>query len=393
MQQSELAINGGAPICKEKIPLHIPYIGEDEAKAASDVINSGWISGDGTKCREFEDALAKYLKVKYAFFTNSCTAGLHLSLMVADIYSGEVILPAYTFTSTALAALLNNAKSVLADVDTQFGNLIPPALSKAVSLGSRAVIPVHYAGIPCNMDEIKKIAEENNLLVIEDAAQALGSEYNGKKAGNLADLGCFSFHSTKNITCGEGGAVVTNNKDFADKIRIMRDKGTDKYHKDFQIRDGKKRGYYDYVSVGGSYVQSDILAAVALEQFRKIDKIHQMRTKIADQLTKGLGEAKVSLPQVPDNVKSNWHLYLIQVPQEKRDWFIDALNAEGIGANHHYFPLNRTTLYKQFGYKEGDFPGAEKFADSIVRLPIYPQLTKQEQDNIIRAVIKVSKYL
>jgi perosamine synthetase len=390
---SSLALQGGEPVRESKIPLHIPYIGEEEARAAADIIRSGWISGDGKKCREFEAALAKYLKVKYAFFTNSCTAGLHLGLMAANIYSGEVISPAYTFTSTALVALLNQARSVLADVGVQYGNLTPQALSHAISLGSKAVIPVHYAGIPCDMDEINKIAKEHGLFVMEDAAQALGSEYKGKKAGNLADVGCFSFHSTKNITCGEGGAIVTNNSEIAEKIMIMRDKGTDKFRKDFQIREGKKEGYYDYVSVGNSYVQSDILAGVALEQFRKIDKIHNMRAKIANQFTKGLQEANIKLPNVPANVKPNWHLYLIQVPREKRDWFVRALHAEGVGANRHYFPLNRTTLYQKHGYKDGDFPGSEAFSDSLVRLPIYPNLSKDEIDDIIKAVAKVSKFL
>ena len=209
-----------------KIPLNIPYFGEEEIKAAADSVRSTWVCGDGPKCREFEAELAKYLKVKYAFIVTSGTAALDLAVKTAGI-KGDIIIPTFTFTATALAAVLNNCKPVLVDAQLDTINIDPKLIK--ITDNTKAIIPVDYAGHPCDVDEINQIARENNLITIQDSAQSIGSEYKNKKIGSLMDLTCFSFHPTKNITCGEGGAITTNNDEYADKIRIIREKGTDKH--------------------------------------------------------------------------------------------------------------------------------------------------------------------
>jgi len=321
-----------------KIPLNMPFFGEEEAKAAADAVSSTWVCGDGPKGREFETELAKYLKVKHAFIVTSGTAALDLAVKTAGI-KGEIIVPNYTYTSTALAATLNNCKPVLVDVQLDTINIDPKLIK--VNENTKAIIPVDYAGHPCDVDEIKSIARENNLIAIQDSAQSIGSEYKDKKIGSLMDLTCFSFHPTKNITCGEGGAVTTNNDEFAEKIRIIREKGTDKQK---YIGTGKK-GFQEAISIGNSYVQSDILSAIALVQLKKLDKINELRKKHAEYLNRNLQEL-VEIPKVRDYVKTNWSLYCVRVPKEKKDSFISSLNEAGVGANVHYCPLHLNKYYR-----------------------------------------------
>jgi len=365
-----------------KIPLNIPYFGEEEAKAAADVVRSTWVAGDGPKCREFEAEFAKYFKVKHVFIVTSGTAALDLAVKAAGI-KGEIIVPNYTFTATALAATLNNCRPVLTDVQIDTINIDPKLIK--INNNTKAIIPVDYAGHPCDADEINGIAKENNLVTIQDSAQSIGSEYKDRKIGSLMDMTCFSFHPTKNITCGEGGAVTTNNDEYADKIRIIREKGTDK-HK--YIGTGKK-GYQEAISIGNSYVQSDILAAVVLEQLKKLDKINEMRRKNSEYLNKNL-KGLVEIPKIRSYVKTNWSLYCVRVPKEKRDFFINSLNEKGVGANVHYSPLHLNKYYRELlNHNPEEFPVSNKIFETLVRLPMYPQLTKEELDYIIETIKSV----
>lgn len=392
-KKMKLAIEGGKPVRENKLPLNLPYLGEEELNAIKQAIDSTWISGDGPFTRKFEEDLAKYLKVKHAFFVNSCTSAMHLALMTNNINSGNIAVPDFTFTSTALVGILEGVRPKLIEVDYKNGNMNPESLKKLIDKDTKAIFPVHYAGHPCDMDEINEIAKDNNSIVIEDAAHAIGSEYKGKKAGNLGDIGCFSFHSIKNITCGEGGALVTNDDKIAEHALVMREKGTNK--RKF-IKEGfkLKTGYYDYISKGHSFVQSDILAAVIYEQLKKLDQINDLREKHAKYLLSKLKHLnKISLPIVKDYVKTNWFIFGIKFPEEKCNWVVEALDKEGIHANIHYTPLNMTTLYKKYGYKEGDFPMAEKFYRTFIRVPMYPQLNKEDLDDIIEAIKKISEYL
>jgi len=390
MDKAELAINGGEPVRKDKIFIVEPYIGEEEANAASECIKSTWISSNGPKGKELEKKLADYLGVKHVILVNNCTSALHLALMVCGIKDGEVIVPDYTFNSTGLTPTLMGCRPKLSEVEFDTANIDVNKIKENITSETKAIIPVHYTGHPCDMDIINKIAEENNLIVIEDAAQAIGSEYKGKKAGTLSKVGCFSFHSVKNITCSEGGAVVTNDDEIAKKAKIMRDKGTNKD----EFNQKNSVGFYEYISTGHNFMLSDILAAILLEQFKKLDKINDMRVKNAEYLSKGLaGLDKIKLPVVKPYAKTNWHLYTIRVPEGKVDFFIKAMNAEGINANIHYPPLHLNKFYQQYGYKKGDFPVCEKVFNTLVRLPLYPQLTQEQLDDIIKAVKKVHEFL
>ena len=333
--------------------------------------------------------MCKYLGVNHTILVNNCTSALHLALMILGIKSGNVLVPDYTFTSTGLAPILVNASPKLVDVEYDTANIEVNQIERSIDSNTKCIIPVHYAGHPCEMDSINRIANENEIFVVEDAAQALGSEYKGRKAGTLSDIGCFSFHAVKNITCGEGGAIVTNDDKLAEKAVIMRDKGTNKAA--FNIH--QNTGFYDYVSEGHNFMLSEILAAVALEQFKKIDKITELRRKNADYMVKELkklNNPKIILPTVKNYANTNWHLFPIKFKGDV-NWFSKAMNAEGITANIHYVPLHLTTLYKKYGYKEGDFPNAERVFNSMVRLPMHPGLTKEDMDNIVKAVEKVAR--
>lgn len=386
----KLAVNGGKPIRAKKIPMVEPYFGEEEINAASECIRTTWISSNGPKGKEAEKRIAKFLGVKHVVLVNNCTSALHLALMTLGINSGEVIVPDYTFTSTGLAPALCNCKPVLNEVEFETANIDTDRIKENITKKTKAIIPVHYAGHPADMDPINEIAAKNNLTVIEDAAQALGSEYKGKKAGTLSKIACFSFHTVKNVTCSEGGALVTDDDEIAKKAVIMRDKGTNK--NEFNMKNST--GFYEYISIGHNFMLSDILAAILVEQLKKMEKINDMRRKNAEYLNKNLLDfKKIKIPTIKPYAKTNWHLYPIRVPEGKVDFFVKAMNAEGIQANIHYPPLHLNRFYQQYGYKRGDFPVCERVFNALVRLPLYPHMTKEDLNDVVAAVNKVHEYL
>lgn len=385
----KLAIYGGNPVRETKIENTKPFFDESEVEAAVKSIKSGNVAGDGPFTRELEEAFAKYLGIDYVLFVNSATAALHMAMLVGDIKNKQVICPDYTFTSTALCSLLNNAIPLLVDVNYEDCNISLEAIKRNISANVKSIIPVHYAGMPCDMDSIKAIAEENSLFLVEDAAQAIGSLYKEKKVGTLADIGCFSLHATKNLSCGEGGFFVTNDPKLAEKGYTIRDKGTTKF---LFLR--KKIEYYTAVSIGSSFVQSDILAAIALEQLKKIDKITHMRYKIAEFYTKKLKElTKIILPSTKRYAKANWSLYTIKVPEKDHKFFIEALNAEGISVSIHYIPLHMNPLYKNCYNKDETFYNSKKIYGTLIKIPIFPSMTKEDMENVVIAIKKVYSYL
>jgi len=386
----KLALFGGEPVRTNKLPLNLPYFDGSEAKAAADAITSTFVSGDGPKGQELEERFCKYLGVKHAFFVNSCTAALELGLMVSNINSGSLISPDYTFTSTALIAPLNNLKLKLSDINLNDCNLSVNNLREVIDKGTKIIVPVHYAGVSCDMDEINKLARDNGSIVMEDAAHAIGAKYKGKMLGTISDMGCFSFHGTKNLVCGEGGLLVTNDDNVADKCYVMRDKGTNKY---LHLRN-KAKGYYQFVDVGRSFVQSDILAAVALEQLKKIDFMNNLRRKHANYLITHLSKfPQLVLPSIVQNKESNWHLFWLRVKPSLRDFYLKALNAEGISANIHYIPLHLNPVYQNYGYDGGPFTNSKLIYDSLIRIPLYPGLNEKDLNDIIVAFDKINNYL
>ncbi len=387
LNDKNLAINGGFPVTKDPILIHKPYLDEKDFQIVNETIRSTFISGNGPKCMEFEKKLAKYLGVKHVLFTNSCTTALDLAFKVKEFPAGsKVIVPNFTYTSTALGPLLNNLKIQLVDVDPENGNIDVEKIESALNNKTVAIIPVDYAGNPADMDAVNNIAKKHNLYVVHDAAQSIGSLYKGKKTGTLADVSTFSFHGTKNLTTGEGGALVTNNNSIAERVKFMREKGTNK--QSFLI-DNKSKGFYEYVDIGSSFVQSNLLGALGIAQLEKIDWLNKEREKIALFYIENLKDlSNIKFLKITKGAKINWHLFGIIVPHEHKYWIMDAIRAEGIMVNVHYTPLHRNKFYAHLGTDE-DFPNSMKFFSRLLRLPIYPSLTNEEREKVVESVRKV----
>jgi perosamine synthetase len=382
-----LAINGGSPVTREPVLIHKPCLEEDDFTAVDRAMRSTFVSGDGPDCREFEKMLSEYLGAKHVLFVNSATAALEMAFRVKDFEPGsEVIVPDFTYTSTALGALYNNLKVVLADVYPDNGSIDVSKIEKHITSRTVAIAPVDYAGIPADMDGINDIARRHNLYVVHDTAQSIGSVYKGKKTGTLADVSTFSFHGTKNLTTGEGGAVVTDDDDIAAKVRIQREKGTDKY---VFISNGITRGFYEYVDIGNSYVQSNILGAMGVSQLKKVDRMNSRRREIAQfYIDKLDGIPGIDFLRITEGAEPNWHIFGILVPAENKYWIMDAVRAEGIMANVHYSSLHRNRFYSHLA-TDDEMRGSVEFFDRLLRLPLYPSLTDDEQSCVVKAVRKV----
>lgn len=382
-----LAINGGAPVTGQPVLIHKPYLDEDDFAAVDRAVRSTFVSGDGPECRRFEEMLAEYLGVKHVLFVNSATSALELAFRVKDFHPGsEVIVPDFTYTSTALGAVYNNLKIVLADVYSDNGSIDVSKLEQYITARTVAIAPVDYAGIPADMDAINAIALKHGLYVVHDTAQSLGSLYKGRRTGTLADVSTFSFHGTKNLTTGEGGAVVTDDDAIAARIRVLREKGTDKHT---FITENRTRGFYEYVDTGNSYVQSNILGALGTSQMKKIDMMNVLRRSIAEYYLENFSNIEeIEFIRITEGAETNWHIFGILVPPEERYWVMDALRDEGVMANVHYSPLHMNRFYKELA-TDDEMPGSMKFFSRFLRLPIYPSLSQEERDTVVRVVKKV----
>jgi len=382
-----LAINGGTPVTGQPVLIHKPYLDEDDFAAVDRAVRSTFVSGDGPECRRFEEMLAEYLGVKHVLFVNSATSALELAFRVKDFHPGsEVIVPDFTYTSTALGAVYNNLKIVLADVYSDNGSIDVSKLEQYITARTVAIAPVDYAGIPADMDAINAIALKHGLYVVHDTAQSLGSLYKGHRTGTLADVSTFSFHGTKNLTTGEGGAVVTDDDAIAARIRILREKGTDKHT---FITENRTRGFYEYVDTGNSYVQSNILGALGTSQMKKIDMMNVLRRSIAEYYLENFSNIEeIEFIRITEGAETNWHIFGILVPPEERYWVMDALRDEGVMANVHYSPLHMNRFYKELA-TDDEMPGSMKFFSRFLRLPIYPSLSQEERDTVVRVVKKV----
>lgn len=384
---SDLAINGGSPVTGEPVLIHKPCLEEDDFAAVDRAVRSTFVSGDGPDCREFEKMLSEYLGAKHVLYVNSATAALELAFRVKEFKPGsEVIVPDFTYTSTALGALYNNLKVVLTDVYSDNGSIDVSKVEKLITPRTVAIAPVDYAGIPADMDAVNDIARRHNLYVVHDTAQSIGSVYMGKKTGTLADISTFSFHGTKNLTTGEGGAVVTDNDKMAARIKVLREKGTDKHS---FLTENRTRGFYEYIDTGNSYVQSNILGALGVSQLRKIDRMNSKRREIAQfYIDKLDGIPGIDFLRITEGSETNWHIFGILVPAGDKYWIMDALQAEGIMANIHYSPLHRNRLYQHLAVDD-EMPGSMDFFNRLLRLPLYSSLTHEEAEKVVAAVIKV----
>ena len=361
------------------IPVFRPSITQEEIDAVTEVLKSGWI-GLGPKTEEFEKEFAKFIGTKYAIGLNSATAGLHLAVKVLDISSGEIIVPAITFVTTAFAASYNNATPVFADVYEDTLNIDVDDIRRKITDKTKAIIPVHFGGHPADMDEINEIAKEHKLKVIEDAAHACGATYRGRNAGTLGDMAVFSFHAVKNIGTGDGGAITTNDEAAYERLKKLRWCGINK--STFE-RSGKSYSwYYEVDEIGWKFHMNDIIAALASVQLKRLEETNRRRREIAKMYKDGLsGLGWLELPVERNYVKSSFHNFVIKV--EKRDEFMEFLGKKGVSTGVHYMPLYMHPVFK--GMKS-DAPVADKVWKRLVTLPLYPDMTNKDVKMAIDAI-------
>ncbi|MDP3065754.1 MAG: DegT/DnrJ/EryC1/StrS family aminotransferase [Methanobacteriaceae archaeon] len=352
------------------IPIAKPLIGEKEIEEVVNVLKSGIIA-QGPRVAEFEEKFAEYVGVKYAVAVSSGTTALHLAVHAAGVGEGdEVITTPFSFAATGNCILYVGARPVFVDIDPKTYNLDPAKIKSAITDKTRAILPVHLYGQPAAMDEIIRIADENGLVVIEDAAQAHGALYNGKMVGSWGEMGCFSFYPTKNMTTSEGGLVTTNNKKMADKIRILRAHGEEER--------------YSHVILGYNFRMTDISAAIGLVQLERLDDFNDRRIENAEYLTEQIKEIDgIEGPYVSEGVKHVFHQYTIRVSDGKRDEFMKFLNENGIGTGIHYpLPIYKQKLYQDLGYT-ASCTESEKAAKEVLSIPVHPGLSVEDVEKLV----------
>jgi len=389
------AIEGGQPVRQKPLRFGVPFVEQEVIDGVVEVLRSGWLS-TGPKSDELEKRVGAYVGAKNALALNSCTAGMELSLRVAGIAEGdEVITTAMTFAATSNVVVHCGATPVFADINGSTMNIDPSSIEQKITPKTKAIMPVHFAGQPCEMDEILDIARRHNLFVIEDAAHALGAEYKGRKIGSIGNATAFSFHVHKNITTAEGGMVTTDNDEWARNIKIMRLHGMSK---DAWGRVSESRMHYDIVTPGYKYNLSDVQAVMALPQLSRIEdylKIRQGYAKIYNEAFRQLPQ--ITIPGRIDSIRHAENMYIIMLNLEtlkiNRDRFVQCLREENIFTSVHYRALHLQPYYREkFGYKEGDCPIAENVANRVLTLPFSPLLTEDDLHDVITAVTKIAAY-
>ncbi len=392
---AKLAIEGGSPVRPKEnfLVFGAPLIEEPEIEEVASCMRSRWI-GTGPRVHRFEEDFRLYKGSKHAVALSSCTAALHLSMHAAGIGAGdEVITTPMTFCSTVNAIIHCGAHPVLADCDRQTMNISPKEIEQKITAKTKAILPVHFTGRCCDMDAIMDIARRNNLLVVEDCAHAIESEYHAKKAGRFGVMGCFSFYATKNVVTGEGGMVITDDDYFADKIKVLALHGLSKDAWKRFSDEGYK--HYQVVYAGYKYNMMDIQAAMGIHQLRRVDRYWERRRQVWDQYNEAFRDLPCYTPAESEpDTRHAYHLYtpLIDIDKigKSRDWVLNALTAEGIGVGVHYLPVHvHPFSRKTFGWKEGDFPNAEWIGERTVSLPLSAALNEKDIDDVIAAFHKV----
>jgi perosamine synthetase len=367
----------------ENIPLFKPSYGPEELEALRQPFESGWI-GLGPKTREFEEAFAKHVNASYAIGTNSATSALHLGMSLFDLKGAEVITTSMTFISTNHAILYEGGIPVFADIEPDTLNIDVKEIEKLITPKTRAIVGVDYGGHPCDWDAINKLAKEHNLLVLEDAAHACGSKYKDKPVGSLVDVTTFSFHAVKNLATGEGGMLTTNSQDWAERLRKRRWMGINKSTFDREIVGKGYSWYYEVEELGWKYHMSDIAASLGLVQLAKLEKKNQRRRDIARIYSKYFKDLTwMELPVEKPYAYSATHNYVVKVPAEARDKFIDYLTENHIGAGVHYIPNHLYAMYKPYYRK---LPITETIWKRLVTLPLFPDLSQAQIDYIIEKI-------
>ena len=365
-----------------------PCTGKELAYMQQAMAN-GKLCGDGPFTKKCSAWMSGTFHVNHCLLTTSCTHALEMAAYLSDIQPGdEVIMPAYTFVSTADAFVLRGAKIVFVDIRPDTMNIDETLIEDAITEKTKAIVPVHYAGVACAMDEILAIAKKHNLLIVEDAAQGVNAWYKGKALGTIGDFGCYSFHETKNYTMGEGGALLFNDSKYREKAEILREKGTDR-SKFFRGQIDK----YTWVDYGSSYLPSDMNAAYLYAQLEMAEEINDKRMEIYDYYREHLAplaeQGAVELPFVPDYAKHNAHMFYMKVKDlETRSAFITYLKENGIHAVFHYIPLHTSTAGKRFGRFHGEDVYTTKESERLVRLPLFYNLEMDQVRYIVDTILK-----
>jgi len=380
-----------SPSTEQPQPIQIPFnrpcfAGNEQAYMAQAIAN-GHISGDGPFTRQCSRLLEELLGAQRVLLTTSCTHALEMAALLLDIEPGdEVIVPSFTFVSTVNAFVLRGARPVFVDIRPDTLNMDEVQLAGLITPRTRAIVPVHYAGVGCEMDAILALAEKHNVPVVEDNAHGLFGHYRGRPLGSFGALATQSFHETKNFHCGEGGALVINDPRYIERAEILREKGTNR-SRFFRGEVDK----YTWVDVGSSYLPSDLLAAFLLAQLEARDEIQGRRRRIwhtyAAQLADWAAANGVRLPVIPEHCAQSYHMFYLLMPSlEARQALIAHLRARGILAVFHYVPLHLSEMGVRFGGKPGDCPVTEDISDRLLRLPFYNTLSARDQERVIEAI-------
>jgi dTDP-4-amino-4,6-dideoxygalactose transaminase len=378
---------------KPFIPFAPPDLGQDEIDAVAEVLRSGWLTG-GPKVREFEEAFRAITGAEHALAVSSATAGLHLALLGYDIGPGdEVITTPLTFAATVNVILHTGATPVLADICDDDYNIDPAEVERKVTPRTRAVMPVHYGGQPCRMDDLLDIARRRGLRVIEDAAHALSAKYKGRAIGTIGDASVFSFYPTKNITTGQGGVLTTNDVQLAERAELLRLHGLSKNAYDRYTDKGSWA--YQVLAPGYNYVLTDIAAAIGVEQLARLNEFQRRRLQIANTYNERFAElSELTRPAIRGDVETSWHLYAVRLDLERlritRDDFIAGLRERGVGTSVHYVPIHFHPYFREtLGLREGDYPVAERVFAGLVSLPLFPRMSDDDVERVAEAVREV----
>ncbi|MBI1807618.1 MAG: dTDP-4-amino-4,6-dideoxygalactose transaminase [Ignavibacteria bacterium] len=370
-----------------------PYVDGRVLENIKKVIETGKISGDGPMCKAVEAQIKELFSVKHALLTTSCTHALETAMMMLDLQPGdEVITPSFTFVSTANAIIRGGGKPVFCDINDRTQTIDVNDFERRITKKTKAVIPVHYAGVSAEMDEILEIARAHRLVVVEDAAQGVNAKYKGRFLGTIGDASAYSFHDTKNYVSGEGGAFTTNNDALARKAEIIREKGTNRSN--FLRGEVDK---YTWVDHGSSYILSDILAAILKSQLDDLDEIQAQRKRVHDGYMRGLAELerqeKLRLPVIPSYCESNYHIfYILLRSEEERVRVTKQLKEFGISATFHYVPLHSSPYaLKALGTRDLKLPVTDHIYSTLLRLPIYPQLRDAEVEYVVGKLREILK--
>lgn len=372
---------------KRDIPLHAPDLGQRERTAVTEVLSTGELKGGGVYDSRLTDLIETEFDAPKALTTPSCTHALEMAAMLLDIGPGdEVIVPSYTFPSTATAFLRHGATLTFCDVVPETLNMDPDHFEALASDETVAVVPVHYAGVACEMDRICAVADSHDIAVVEDAAQAVNACYNGAYLGTVGDFGCYSFHGTKSYAAGEGGALIISKDEYVERAEIIRQKGTN--YEQFRRGDVEK---YEWVDTGSSYVPSEIQSALAYVQLKRREEIRTARKTTyeyyRDEFAPLVAGGSLRLQTLPDNCRPNYHLfYLLTGSEAERDALVAQLQDAGVGAAQHYEPLHTAPKGRELGYESGDLPVTERLAPRLLRLPVHPNVSAADRSHVVNTV-------